>query len=148
MTTRRSLIHLLGLAPAAPLAAKMAVDKEIAKLSGVMGEGAAPAAHYGACMGGTPVQSISYGKLRIAASQYAKSVGLPEFVLEQLRRNSSYVGVLDPDLAAKRSWSMCVKIAEQRERNLARAIEQFEFSGRYEKASMAFKALTGWDWPW
>ena len=46
---------------------------------------------------------------------------LPDWLDDELRERNRYVGYLDPDIAAKRSWSMAVKIATQRERNIARA---------------------------
>lgn len=145
MATRRSVIQLLGLAPvAAPLAAKAATDAQIAKLAGITLEGAAAAGSYAP----SPQGFDDYNKTRIAASEYAKLVGIPDFVKEQLRRNSQYVGVLDPDIAAKRSWSMSVKIATQRQRNYERQLELLQHTGWHARSAMAFKKLTGWDWPW
>jgi hypothetical protein len=145
--SRRSFAKFLGLAPmAAPLAAKAATDSEIAKLAGVALEGA-PSTQYAPGYG-VPVGMDEYNKARVAAADYARLVGVPEFVKEQLRRNSQYVSCLDPDLAAKRSWSMSVKIATQRERNYARQLELLDHSSWHARSGMAFKKLTGWDWPW
>jgi hypothetical protein len=139
---------MLGLAPAAaPLAAKGAADAQIAKLAGVVVEGAS-ASQYAAPTGAGFPGPDEYNKTRIAASEYVKMVGVPDFVTEQIRRESQYVSYLDPDLAAKRSWSMSVKIATQRQRNFERRMELLQHSGWQARSSMAFKKLTGWDWPW
>ena len=92
--------------------------------------------------------SLTYEQVKIAAAAYAKNVGLPSFVKEGLRRNSQYVGQLDPDLAAKRAWSMSVKILTQRERNLERQLEVIQYNAWQAQSSSLFKKLTGWDWPW
>ena len=149
MISRRSFATLLGLSPvAAPLAAKAAVDKEIASLVGLSGA-IAPTAEYGnGAFGPSAIGGNEYLKIRIAAAEYAKLMGLPEFVRENMRRSSGYVSALDPDLAAKRSWSMSVKILTQRERNLERQIEAVQHGAWHSRASMTFKTLTGWEWPW
>lgn len=146
--SRRNFTKFLGLAPmAAPLAAKAATDAQIAKLAGVATE-AAPALQYSAGFG-SPVQEVGdYNKARIAAADYAKLMGVPDFVRDQLWRQAQYVGCLDPDLAAKRSWSMSVKIATQRQRNFERQLEVIQHSSWQARSSVAFKKLTGWDWPW
>jgi hypothetical protein len=148
MIGRRSVLKLLGLAPAAaPLAAKAAADAEIAKLTGI--NVGASAGFYPTHPGpGGSLGFDEYNKLKIAAAGYSEVGGIPEFVREQLWRNAQYVSYLDPDLASKRSWSMAVKIQTQRERNFQRQLESVRYSGRHATASMAFKKLTGWDWPW
>jgi hypothetical protein len=148
--SRRSFATLLGLAPmAAPVAAKAAMDAEIANLAGVSSV-VAPAFEQSAGQYGAPAQGGMdyYAKTKIAASEYIKLSGLPEFVHENLRRQSQYVSGLDPDIAAKRSWSMSVKVLTQRERNLARGIEALHHGAWHSKRSMMFKTLTGWEWPW
>lgn len=146
--SRRSFAKYLGLTP---LAAKATADAEIARLAGIS-TGGAPSLQYAASGGyGVPVGAAGpddYNKARIAAAQYAKNVGLPEFVRESMRRNSQYVGALDVDLAAKRSWSMSVKILTQRERNLERNIEALQHGAWQSQGQMMFKKITGWDWPW
>ena len=133
---------------AAPLAAKAAADAEIAKLAGVALDGA-PAREYSTGYGPPVAGGMDdYNQARLAAADYVKVVGVPDFVKEQLRRSSQYVSCLDPDLASKRSWSMAVKIATQRERNYARQLELLDHSSWHTRSSMAFKKLTGWDWPW
>jgi hypothetical protein len=151
MISRRSFTALLGLSPlAGPVAAKAAVDAEIANLAG-MGRNIAPAFQQSTGLYGAPSTLGGmdyYDKTKIAASEYIKLSGLPEFVQESLRRQSQYVGALDPDIAAKRSWSMSVKILTQRERNLERSVEALHHGAWHSKRSMMFKTLTGWEWPW
>lgn len=139
---RRSLLKMLGMAPmAAPLAAKVATDSQIAKLAGVALEGT-PAAQ-----GPYVFSANEYAERQITASNYAKLMGIPDFVKEALRRETQHVYALDPDLAAKRSWSMSVKIATQRERNYNRRIAALEYAVWSARSHLAFKKLTGWDWP-
>lgn len=135
---------------AAPLAAKAAADGEIAKLTGVVLDGAAaPSANYAASLG-VPISNGAddWAKAKMAASNYTKLVGIPDFVKEQLRRQAQWVDRLDPDIASKRSWSMAVKIMTQRQRNFERQVEQLHYSSWATHSSLAFKKLTGWDWPW
>jgi hypothetical protein len=154
-TNKRGFLKLMGAAPAASLAAKSAIDDQIAKLAGVSTS---------SLSGGkmleqgwpTPVNSVagsyppglSYEETQFAASYYAKTFGLPDFVDDSLRDNAKYISHLDPDVASKRSWSMAVKIQEQRQRNYERAKERVHFYPRRNKAISAFAKITGWNWPW
>jgi len=142
--SRRSFAKYLGLAP---LAAKEAGDAAISRLTGV-GVGA-PSFQLNSGVEPAPISSMAdYAKSRIAASEYVNTVGLPDFVREAFRRDAQWVDRLDPDLAAKRSWSMSVKILTQRERNLQRRIEALHHGAWQSQGSTLFKKLTGWDWPW
>lgn len=143
---RRNFAKYLGLAP---LAAKAVTDAEISKLAGI--NSGAPAFQINSGSYGVPPAAggmDGYHTLKIAASKYVKTVGLPEFVLESMRRNSQYVGSFDADIAAKKSWSMSVKILTQRERNLERQVEALHYRALESQSSQIFKKLTGWDWPW
>jgi len=126
----------------------MVSDASIAKLAGVIVEGSATGLGT-AAIGGVPqaLDPNSYVKTRISAAQYIRMFGVPEFVDEAFRRNSLYVGTLDPDIAAKKSWSMSVKILTQRQRNYERQLEFVQHTARHHKMAAAFKTLTGWDWP-
>jgi hypothetical protein len=144
VASRRNILKLLGVTPAAaPLAAKAAADSEIAKLAGLALD-SAPPRQYAPSYG----MGEDYLKARVAAADYVKLLGVPDFVKEQLRRNAQYVSCLDPDLAAKRSWSMAVKIVTQRERNFERQLELLSHSSWHAKSMVAFKKITGWEWPW
>ena len=148
MISRRGVAKLLGLTPAAlPLATKAAVDAEIGGLSGVSSRGAASIA-YDSPNGFPSTSGTDYDKARLAAADYVKLMGVPDFARETMRRSAGYVGVLDADIAAHRSWSMSVKILTQRERNLDRQIESIAHTAWKSRRQSAFKALTGWEWPW
>lgn len=141
--SRRSFTKFLGLAP---LAVKAASDAEIAK-SMELANGAGPF-QYSITPLSHSLPSTDYLKVKTAAAQYIEHFGVPDFVLESSRRNAQYVGRLDPDLAAKKSWSMSVKILTQRERNLARNIKSFKHAAWQAQRASIFQKLTGWDWPW
>jgi hypothetical protein len=144
-SNRRGFLRLLGVSP---IAAKAAVDNEVARAVGVTIENAAPAVAYSFGGGPAPIQAKDYVERKIAAADYARIFGLPDFVRDTMWRSSTYVGSLDPDIAAMRSWSMSVKILTQRERNLARSIEAIQHSAWHGRATSAFKTVTGWEWPW
>lgn len=146
--SRRKFTALLGLAPAAaPLAAKAAADAGIGQLVGI--RDLAPPVAYGAGgMSAPPSQLDDYARSQIAAADYVRMFGVPDFVKENTRRNCGYISALDPDIACKRSWSMSVKIATQRQRNYERSIEQMQHSAWHTKARAGFKTLAGFDWPW
>lgn len=111
MKNRRSFLRLLS---ASPLAIKASADKTISDLAGISNANSmAPLASYGA------PASDSSGWKRKVLSFVAKNT-LPEWFDDELRRRYQTVTYLDPDIAAKRTWSMCVKIATQRERNIER----------------------------
>jgi hypothetical protein len=143
MISRRSFAKLLGITP---IAAKHAADKELAKLAGINMEGASSPA----TLGGIPAVEAGDAFLnrQMAAVQYMKQFGLPDFLDKSIRRSSKYVGQLDPDIVAKKSWSMSVKILTQRQRNYQNYIDSMEYQAMYSKGASLFKKLTGWDWPY
>lgn len=146
---RRSILRLIGLSPAAPIAAKAALDAEVARLTGMQPDGGAGPFQYSG--GGEPASDNgnggSYMRSQVAAAEYVRAVGVPDFVRDALLRNAQYVSYLDSDLAAKRSWSMSVKILTQRQRNYERAVEAVSYQSRHAVARTAFRKFTGWDWP-
>lgn len=153
-TNRRRFLSLLGVgAASAPLAAKAAADAEIARFAGIGSNIAAtglglysspPPAGFGTSQAGT----LSYQQMMIGASDYIKMFGLPEVVEFELRDQAKWVASLDPDLAAKKSWSMSVKILEQRQRNYDRSVERMKKAGWQQKKRSAIKTLLGFEWPW
>lgn len=145
--TRRRFLGLFGgAAVAAPLAAKTAMDAEISRLTGIA---TGPLARLPMSPIGPPAsqENISYPEIVRRAGLYAKTIGIPEHVLEGYRLDAKHVQALDPDIANKRSWSMAVKIQHQRERNFRLLVDgaQGRF-GRVEKAE-AFQLATGFYWP-
>lgn len=146
--TRRKFLAFLGAAvPAAPLAAKAAVEKEIANLSGV---------NLGANIGiGVPyLGSISAdvpggGGIDVAdaAEKFVSVFGIPEHIRDNLHRHSREVRAIDPDIAVKRSWSFAVKVQAQRERNLAKMQKGMLDGLAQARREKAFRTLTGFNWP-
>lgn len=153
---RRRFLSLLGVgAASAPLAAKAAADAEIARFAGLgqnaiantgiglySGAGSAPITQ-GSLTGG----GMTHQQMLIGASDYIKMFGVPEIVEFELRDQSKWISSLDPDLACKKSWSMSVKIAEQRQRNYNRAVERMTKTGWQQKKRSAIKTILGFEWP-
>lgn len=154
MIGRRSFLRILGLAaPGAPLAAKAAVDAEIAKLAipGNYPSALAGVAKYGLGDLGPAAQGQIAPKdwvhPHIQMGDYIKLFGrLPQHVEQNVRNRSQYVTHLDPDIANKRSWSMSVKIATQRQRNYEREVERYQNMSYYERAQQGFFKLAGFRW--
>jgi hypothetical protein len=147
---RRRFLSLMGIgAASAPLAAKVAADAEIAKLAGISNDTLASTGL--GFYGGGPPSDISGGlthkQMLIGASDYIKMFGIPEVVEFELRDQSKWISSLDPDIACKKSWSMSVKLLEQRHRNYARAVERIKSTGWQQKKRSAIKTLLGFEWP-
>jgi hypothetical protein len=152
-TNRRRFLSLLGVSTAAaPLAAKAALDESIAKQAGLSVFGApgfAGGVGQPASQGNVGAQPyISYEEAVHGAVGYIKTFGLPEFMERDLRRNCRWVGGLDPDIACKRSWSMSVKLQEQRQRNYERMLEDYQNQSWRLKKKSIIQNLLGFDWPW
>lgn len=117
MLGRRKFLALMGMAPAAaPLAAKAALEKEAATYARVQGlDGLA------ASMPENPASSAPEKVSRVLRTILSDKKMRDEF--ESLTYESyRHVSVLDPDIACTRSYSLAAKIAFQRQRNVARAI--------------------------
>jgi hypothetical protein len=148
---RRGFLSLLGAGTAAgPLAVKAAVEAESASLMNMATTGLNGG--YGI---GEPAESatqsgsyISYEDRVIGVSDYIKMFGVPKSIEETYRLNAQYVNALDPDIVCKRSWSMCVKIQEQKQRNYQRQIENLTQRGIQQRAFKTIKTVLGFDWPW
>lgn len=122
MTTRRSFLQIMGLSgAAAPLAAKAASDKAIAEMAGVFPLGPGTPIGVGMSM---PPTAVGGNDWKAKVLRFIARNTLPDWLEEELRWRHRTVGYLDPDIAAKRSWSMNVKIITQRERNIARAKQE------------------------
>lgn len=146
-TNRRKFLSYLGVgAASAPLAAKAAA----AELTTLAGHAATPlAVGSGIAPPGIPQSIEDQAKLHIRMSDYVRMFGkLPDHVERDVRERSRWVGHLDPDIASKLSWSLNVKIAEQRQRNYQREIDRYRDMGWYEKSQSAFQQLTGFRWGW
>ena len=149
-TNRRRFLSLLGLSAAsAPLAAKAAADSEMAALSGLKNASLAVGVSASSGYGIPDVSQTNVISPYIQAAGYLKSFGkLPIFVENNLRERAKYVEHLDPDIVCKRSWSLNVKIAAQRERNYQREVERIQRSATYDLGQSTFKKITGFEWPW
>ena len=141
--SRRRAFGAIGALAATPIAAKEAMDSEVARLTFDRATALAPALQYA----GAPTSGDDYTKAILKAGDYINAIGVPDWVRDHYRRNGSYIQALDPDIAALRSFSMSVKIMMQRERNLERNIEYMKHQATKARKASAFKALTGWDWP-
>lgn len=146
---RRSFLALLG---ASPVAAKAAVDAEVAKGMGLNVSGLATGGS------GQPPQGRGYAgetervpwetKL-LNTSDHVKMFGLPQFADDEMRESArDLYGGLDIDIANKRSWSMAVKVMTQRQRNYDRALARIHDAAWHQRGRTALKTLLGFSWPW
>jgi len=146
---RRKVLKLLGLTP---LAAKASAEKAAIELSsmrgyamGALADGVANPAQTGGAPMGHAGARANYSQM----AGYLRTFGkLPAHIDKQYREDAKYVAHLDPDLLAKRSWSLCVKIQEQQERNYRRKLMEIENAGWYERGQKMLRELTGWEWSW
>lgn len=152
MIGRRNFLKVMGIGTAAaPIAAKAAAEQEIAKLTTLAGHG-------GAALAGSQVESPefsvsasghSYLDNFIKMKAYIQTTGgVPPHVERKAREDASYVSHLDPDIACKRSWSLNIKIQEQRKRNYERQIETWTDPSFHKEAQRRFEQLTGFRWIW
>ena len=84
---------------------------------------------------------VEAAKRRSSLLNFFRTFRLPQWEIDQIRRDTA-VYALDPDIAALRSFSMSVKICMQRERNVARRIEQLERQPAYEELRLKFQSAT------
>ena len=150
---RRSFLAWAGVTGAgAPLAAKAALDQAAGAVMGTtisgLGGGSIGLPAGGPAAPMTSEKYVSYGERVHRFGAYLQTVGVPKFVEEGLRDQARYVSALDPDIAAKRSWSMSVKIQEQRARNYNRNVERMLRSADYYRAKGALEKLLGFELPW
>lgn len=98
--------------------------------------------------GAFPPPGKTYEDIVIEASAYVKAFGAPEFlegIIEEKARERFHG--LDPDIAAKRSWSMSVKIQEQLSRNRQRYRDHLHQEAYKATKMKALEKITGWAWP-
>jgi hypothetical protein len=150
--TRRRFMALLGFGAASgPLAVKTAADAEIMQLTGTrVAESAIGSLVSGAGGAGAPISPSPeiYAKSIIAASDYIRVMGLPAALDARLRDEARWNDRLDPDIACKRSWSMSVKFAAQRQHNYERALERMHTAAWHQRGRATLKTLLGFEWPW
>lgn len=148
MIGRRSFLKAFGVTP---LAAKAAAEKTMADLTmrSWMNPALAQGRLYG--RGDTPASASGEAgiNLPIARAKYLQLMGtLPDHIDQMYREQAKHVIALDPDLASKRSWSFCVKVQEQRQRNYERTIAGIRTEGTWELAKKTFRSVSGFDWSW
>jgi hypothetical protein len=150
---RRRFLSLMGVGTAAgPLAAKAAFDETIAKQAGInlfnggfgIPSGGPPGINEGPSNG----TYVPWEDRITKSSSYIKMFGVPEFVEQDIRQRSQWVGAFDPDIAVKRSWSMAAKIQEQRQRNYERSLSAMHDMSFKLKAKSALQKMLGFEWPW
>lgn len=150
---RRKFLSLLGVGVAgAPIAAKAALDESILKQVGVTTQsftGGAPSmsGSVSPSIGGGPATGLTYSQTVSRASTWIKMMGMPKDLEKEFRERARYVHALDPDIAAKRSWSMSVKLMAQRERNYERQVEALHATASYYGVREKMEKLLGFQWP-
>lgn len=141
---RRSFLALMG---AAPIAARTAASELVAKQAGISSTGLAS---YG-LRGGEAGQSIGTVILPNMPGRPIHEVWQQAFKLypairaeqESALFEQERVAVLDPDIAVHRSFSMAAKIAYQRQRNVARRLEEMQSPPRWQKSETMFQRIAG-----
>lgn len=137
----------LRMAPSVALAGKLAADQAIASVTGLTGQGGTLVGHplAGGINGGGPSPDLD-DTSRIRA--FFERFGLPSHERDRLWDETRFVGHLDPDIAAKRSWSMSVKILTQRERNFQRQVDQRKARWTWDDARSKFAQTHGFRFWW
>jgi len=133
-----------GLLASTPLAAKGMLDQATADGAGVVTNG----------LGGfsASISSPSDGyeeEAKVAskkASWFLRSFGVPEHHRRRLWEETRYPYRLDSDIACKRSWSMCVKIATQRQRDYERRLHEAQFRLDFDQLNEEFSNKWGFRW--
>lgn len=119
MTTRRSFMQMIGLAPAAAAASALP--------SGMVGGVSAevPYGAYGLTDNGPVISDNPVAKA--AARAWFKANGVPSEIVERIKveasRSSRYAENLDADLQSAKSFSLATKRRMQIERNIEREIQ-------------------------
>lgn len=127
MTTRRDALKLFGMAPVIgkKLAAKLATDATTGQLANIA------AVPQGSPSPGSPVGGPRDWKIKL--KEWLKlNEPMPTWYEETVRVRCQYVGSFDVDIAAKKSWSMAVKVITQRERNVQRELKAMERNMWYD----------------
>ncbi len=138
---RRAFLRALpGAAVTGHIAAKAALDGAIGQAVGIQGSA------LGQFGGGFPEACNPAPPDRGRVRDFFRKFGLPDFERERMWPETS-VHALDPDIAAKRSWSMSVKILTQRQRNFEQRVGRQDRNWSYEDMREAFYKKNGfWFW--
>ena len=130
---RRRFLSFMG---AAPLAAKAAAESATAQLIGLQNMPMVGPQVMASISGGMPeALNSTSASWKSKVMRFLAQNALPDWLEADIRRRNQSVGYIDPDIACKKSWSLNVKIATQRERNIQRArADMFEGPRRGMKA--------------
>lgn len=153
MKNRRSVLKYMMAAPAAPAMAKIAesltITQAVSPQVGAL-KFNPPSGTQGAQASVLPPSYTPWEEQRRRAYNWfiANGKKLPDHVERTIRRDTQHVSMLDPDIASKRSWSLNVKVATQRQRNYEKAVEQHFADIQQWDGKATLQKLLGWDWPW
>lgn len=128
--TRRKFF---GFMAATPLAAKQVAEESAAKLAGISTDGLT--------YGGVFPSATEDG---FTSEQFATSLLNPILksqIESLLFQQYKSVGGLDYDIACHKSFSLAAKIAFQRQRNVAQAMESYRIGGRHPYESLAMSGI-------
>lgn len=119
---RRGALKLFGMAPVMTkkLAGKLASDAAIGQLAGIS-----------AVNHGSPSEGVAPSggphDWKVKLKQWLKlKEPIPAWWEDNIRARCQFVHSIDIDIANKKSWSMAVKVATQRERNVQRELKALE----------------------
>jgi hypothetical protein len=118
MNSRRNILALIGLAPAAAAAGlKEAAARAGVSVTGIGGMLPRPS---GLTEIGPEPANGPFNRSALRAVY--RMFGLPAWEKERIRREARYVEHLDPDLASARSFSLSARVRMQADRNYARRL--------------------------
>lgn len=120
MIGRRKVLQMLGVSSvAAPLTARMEAQKLTAQLANVQGIGGLQG-HGPIDNPSPPTSGLSYENRKIALLNFPTIRAELESLLYEAH---SHIYRIDADIAVKKSFSLNAKITFQRQRNVAKAME-------------------------
>ena len=134
---RRAFLSLIG---AAPLAGR-AVAEDIAKQAGIEASGL----KVNSVLSGSMVGNVQSGVGRPPSDMWREAFRVyPELRSQQESTffEQEKIGTIDPDIAVYRSFSMAAKIAFQKQRNVARRMDELQGGPWWHKTETLFQKIT------
>lgn len=134
---RRAFLSLIG---AAPLAGR-AVAEDIAKQAGIEASGL----KVNSVLSGSMVGNVQSGVGRPPSDMWREAFRVyPELRSQQESTffEQEKIGTIDPDIAVYRSFSMAAKIAFQKQRNVARRMDELQGVPWWHKTETLFQKIT------
>ena len=134
---RRAFLSLIG---AAPLAGR-AVAEDIAKQAGIEASGL----KVNSVLSGSMVGNDQSGVGRPPSDMWREAFRVyPELRSQQESTffEQEKIGTIDPDIAVYRSFSMAAKIAFQKQRNVARRMDELQGVPWWHKTETLFQKIT------